>query len=222
MGSTLADIARAEAEENEPETPDVPLAPDELEQAEQEEQDEQDHEQPVEEREPSLTPEQIEANMASWERERNRHMKELQKRDPARYEQSEVCVLCEGHGLFWPTLGEPNDSLRLSAVTQVLGARPDPELLDDPDTEACERCGANGMLKTHSNVEGQRTRICTSCNGQGWKPRLAVVAAPPLFTQQQPANGTASAFQPGQGAPDSWGRPAGHPHYGLLPSQVGA
>lgn len=221
MPSTLADIARAEQVEDEPETPEVPLAPDEAEQAEEEEREEQEHEQPAEEREPAPTPEQIEALNASWERERNRHMRELEKRDPARYAGSEVCVLCEGHGLFWPVIPEPHHTMRLQAVTQVLGAEPPVEYLEDEATEACQRCGALGMLKTGSRVQNQREHTCPECNGQGWKTKLALAAPQPLFAQSSQPNGAANVTPTQQGAPDAWGRPVGHPHYGFLPSQVG-
>jgi hypothetical protein len=222
MPSTLAEIARQEAEEAETQEPDVPLAPDEAEQGEQEEADEQEHEQAPDVPEPPPTPEQIEARVKSWERERDRHFRELQKRDEYRYGQSQVCVLCDGHGLFLPTLGEPEDTFRRQQITQALGGQVEPELLDDPDTEACERCGANGMLLTHSKVTGQEKRVCTACNGQGWKPKPVAVTAPAVFTATNTANGGALVPPSQQGAADAWGRPQGHPHYGILPSAVGA
>lgn len=138
--------------------------------------------EPAEAGAPPPTPEQIEARTKAWERERDRHMRELQKRDEYRYEVSDVCPLCEGHGLFMAALPEPHATGRKLAVMAVLGAAPEPELEPDPDTEACARCGAAGMMKTGSKVQGQEKRVCTACNGQGWRLKATEQWQPPVLT----------------------------------------
>lgn len=218
MTSTLAEIARAEAEEAElPEVnPDV--QPDDPEEGEAEEADDQPEplEQPDTPEAP--TPEQIEARGKAWERERTRHMRELQKRDEYRYAQSEVCLLCEGHGLYWPVLGEPGDTLRREAIVTALGGQAPLEYRDDEATVACERCGALGMLRTGSKVPNQETHTCPDCNGQGWRSNVTVGTVSPIFAQPSPGNGAATVPPTSQGAPDAWGRPPGHKNYGVLPS----
>ena len=222
MASTLAEIARAEEVGDEPETVDPLVQPDDPEEGEAEEQDEREHEAPGPEQPEAPTPEQIEARGKAWERERDRHFRELKKRDEYRYAQSEVCILCEGHGMYWPVLGEPGDTLRREAVVTALGGNAPLDYREDEATIACERCGALGMLRTGSKVPNQETHTCPDCNGQGWRSNVNVGSVSPIFAQSPTANGAATVTPTSQGAPDAWGRPQGHPHYGLLPSQVGA
>jgi len=95
------------------------------------------------------------------------------------------------------------------------------ELRPATDAEACPDCNALGEVLTGSKKPGQETKPCPGCGGTGWKPKLAV--AP---TQTQVYDFTGNGGTQG-GAPnqiqvaDRFGRPFGHPHYGLDPAQVG-
>lgn len=169
----------------------------------------------------SLTPEQIEARTKSWDRERDRHFRELQKRDDRRYDESDVCPLCEGHGLYFPQLPEPVNSARRQAITEALGGSAEPEYPLDPNAEPCAVCDATGKLRTGSRAPGQETHVCAACSGQGWKQRLVV----PTANVPQPSPTltvmTGGAVSNGQQVLDPWQRPLGHPHFGVAPAEVG-
>jgi hypothetical protein len=111
---------------------------------------------------------------------------------------------------------------QVAALDAILGRDEEGELLDAEDAQACDKCNARGRTRTGSKVDGQRTKPCAKCNGTGWVVRLAAVA--PLEHVYGAANTTASApvtpdtYQ----VKDSWGRPAGHPHFGIDPVAITA
>lgn len=110
---------------------------------------------------------------------------------------------------------------QLAQLDAILGRGGEEDLLDAEDAEACDKCNARGVTKTGSRVEGQRTKPCGKCNGNGWVTKFVPMAPPtPLPTYQNGAAGqpvSPDTFQ----VKDQWGRPNGHPHFGLDPITVG-
>lgn len=106
-------------------------------------------------------------------------------------------------------------------VTQVLtGAQPE-QFATATDAEPCQACNALGRVLTGSRVAGQETKPCKECTGTGWKNVFQQVPAAPLAP-----NGAGTGFPvppnvPGGGIADMYGRPWGHPHYGMNPATVG-
>lgn len=192
------------------------------------EPDESDPEnQPEPEPKPeALTEAKAEAIFSSLDRYKATVTREVEKRADVLFADLEPCPLCMGGGpapgFFFPHLPEPEGSMRLFAVTQVLGGSGEPQYPDDPDTEMCDRCGGYGKTRTGSKAQGQETRACPGCNGQGWKNK------PPVTPTWEPSPLSAPALMPqpfANGAaanPDAWGRPVGHPHYGQIPALIGA
>lgn len=224
MSSRVAELARAEAdraEVDEPNEEESELGEEELDGSQPGEPDESQPAEPAEQPQPP-TDAQIEALVKAWERERDRHMRELSKRDADRYAVSEVCPLCDGHGVFFRDIPEPDATFRRQYIEQALGGAAEPDYLEHPDVEPCDTCGALGELRTGSKVPGQERLPCRACNGQGHKPKLTLAPQPAqIVTPVQPV--APPPVQPGQVGPlDPWQRPVGHPHYNIPPAQVGA
>jgi len=168
-----------------------------------------------------LTEAQVEARSKAWDRERDRHMRELEKRWPERYKESEACILCQGHGLYYATLPEPFHTQRRQFIMSALGENVPPAYRDHPTEELCEQCAGWGKLATGSHVVGQDLLNCPACAGTGHKAKQQPM---PQVVQFQPSapppHVPPPAFQSQQGL-DAWQRPPGHPHYGIPPSAVG-
>lgn len=110
---------------------------------------------------------------------------------------------------------------QVDALLALVGRTADAELLEAEDAQACDKCNALGRTLTGSRVDGQVTKPCGKCNGTGWVTRFAPVVVPQTF----PNGGNVSTGQPISPdtfqVKDQWGRPNGHPHFGLDPVTVG-
>ena len=227
----MADEPLAEAGEEQEESPEqhptTPVVADPEEEAEEEEEGQTLEEAAAEEPsaqpqgpQPPSTPEQAEARQASWDRERDRHMRELEKRDDYRYSLSNVCPLCEGHGLLYEPQSAEEAAQMRGAILAIVGETTPEELHAHPDYHRCEVCDGYGKVYTGSRVGGQEALNCPSCNGMGHTGGKAAAAPVPLpVPTAAPAAGVPPEEQARIGN-DAWGRPPGHPHYGLLPAQV--
>lgn len=132
-------------------------------------------------------------------------------------------------GYLWnPELVPVADEARAATLALLGIAGPD-EFRDDPEKERCGTCDGRGMLRTGSLVAGQDALPCSRCRGQGWQAIVQPVAAVVTMPGTTQTAGTATysnteaapAVQP-MLHPDPWGRPQGHPHYGMSPASVGA
>lgn len=226
--SEVARLAREEAERAEAESPDDPGTTDETPETQEGEGEDDDAEEagePVEPQEApqeALTEAQLEARAKAWERERDRHFRELRKRDADRYDANEVCPLCDGHGMFWPQIPEPEQTFRRQTISVLLGGDQPLAYPDDEDTETCAKCQGTGMTRTGSKVPNQETRPCPMCNAQGWKLKTPTAPVTPLFTTPMTAANGQTVPLPQVGPLDMWQRPFGHPDYGRNPAEVNA
>jgi len=177
------------------------------------------------------TPEQIEASIASWDREKSRHMRELEKRDDVRFADTVECPLCEGHGRMWPVLPEPESTARREFINGALGGAPEADYREHPTESICDSCDGWGQVYTGSKVANQDLLNCPACNGLGHRVKQG--APLPMFAGQPPAT---VGSQPGYEIPystvpmseqvrigkDAWQRDPGHPHYGVPPASPNA
>lgn len=172
--------------------------------------------------EPPRSPEAIEERAKSWERERDRHMRELNKRDDYRYAISDVCPICEGHGLVTRPQNENEAAMMRAAILSLVGDKTDEELRPHPRFHRCETCDGEGRVYTGSKVPNQAALNCPDCDGQGHTG--GGTQRPPLqiFTPEQPTTPGIPPDEQTRIGNDAWGRPPGHPHYGTLPALVGA
>jgi hypothetical protein len=93
---------------------------------------------------------------------------------------------------------------------------------EHPNEVRCETCDGWGELRNGSRRENHALSPCPACMATGHKPKVEATPAetwklPPTTVLQDAALGNGQA-----GEADVWGRPAGHPHYGVPPAMVGA
>jgi hypothetical protein len=175
---------------------------------------------------PALTEAKIEAIFKALDRNKDTVRREVARRAEVMFDDLVECPLCMGGGpaagFIFPVLPEPDNSLRRETIAAVLGGAAPTAYAEDEDTEECPRCHGLGATLTHSQVAGQETRPCPTCGARGWREKLQVAPPPPVFELPQ-APPQPYYPQPGtNGAADPFGRPAGHPHYGIPPAMVGA
>lgn len=136
------------------------------------------------------------------------------------------CLFCTGLGFVpeLPPLGalaqvvdEGGPALAWSAPGQ-----PPADLLQAADKATCDACNGYGEQVTGSRNPHALTAPCGKCNGNGWMgviPPSQGYTIPPVTTGP---GGIPPAPSAPLIPPDAWDRPQGHPHYGIPPSMVGA
>jgi len=169
---------------------------------------------------------QIEAAAASWDREKNRHMNELEKRDDVRFGDTVECPLCDGHGRIYPILPEPEQSNRREFITAALGGMPEVEYKPHPTEVLCDQCDGWGKVFTGSHVANQDLLNCPACGGMGHRAKIGAPAVPVQTWQGVVEPGPVPQTMPFSTVPyaeqikignDVWGRPPGDPHYAIPP-----
>lgn len=109
---------------------------------------------------------------------------------------------------------------QVAELHALLGNAAPLELREAEDAEGCDKCNALGEVLTGSRKPGQETKPCTACTGTGWKtkpvPMQQQAYTPPVSNGSSMAANQPNVFQ----VADRWGRPVGHPHYGLEPANV--
>ncbi len=213
--SAATEIAEREALDAEAEYPDP----------EQEEEGENDPEpEPEPEPEPHEPPSdvQAEATIAKIDREAARYGKAIAKIIEGSLIAPDQCPCCVFPGLvFGYNPHSPDDQMRKAAVDAYFGEGR-PKLNRASDTARCEACDGWGDVDTDSRKELFKEKPCVMCQGQGW---ITKATATSLYAvaEPQPYPGSEVNYSPvPSGMPDAWNRPAGHPHWGMEPSTVGA
>ena len=111
---------------------------------------------------------------------------------------------------------------QVAELHALLGGSAPVELREADDAEGCDKCNALGEVLTGSRKPGQETKPCSACTGTGWRTKLRAVE--PVTQYDFGQNGVAGVpitpdtYQ----VKDSWGRPAGHPHFGIDPVLITA
>lgn len=131
------------------------------------------------------------------------------------------CPCCQYPGLVFPYQGDASDDVIRRQLTEAYFGVVADEFEADPGYVICDACKGQGYRVTPSRIPGNRKIMCTVCNGQGHREVAQLQA------QNVVRNGSLVAVPIAEGAwqslptPDSWGRPPGHPHYGIEPAAVG-
>ena len=221
--STVADLAaeeaaRAEAEEEE--TGDAV-------ETEEEQETQTTDDEPEGRQEPAQavaapTEAQIEAALKSLEREAERHAREVSKRAGPFLPELHPCPLCFTPGFTVTVPAGAFDPERRQAVMVAMGEPPEPPYRTAKDAVTCDDCDGWGLVLTGSKSANFVTKPCTRCTGSGWINPPVQLAPPPVIPPTFPGPVLAGVPYDPSLPTDQWGRPSGHPHYGIRPADVGA
>ncbi len=228
--SSIVERANAEADAAELENPDS-------EEASEAAEDEAAAEpEPEPEPEPSshAVVEDYEKKMKS---EATRHENALAKLHPDTWDKFAMCPLCIGEGFLEPIQPGAQPDELWEAITVMAGRFDTGELADAPFAEQCEVCKGRTVVSTHAVAGDQRQVNCRNCAGFGWvdigpydpanlnppnKKKVPVQAVPLAAVNAypnapvEPYPDSRIEFQPFQGGiADPYGRPAGHPRWGM-------
>ena len=110
----------------------------------------------------------------------------------------------------------------LAELHAILGQSAPLELREADDAEGCDKCNALGEVLTGSRKPGQETKPCSACTGTGWRTKLRAVEPVPQYGAHTGSDGLTVVTPEAYQVKDSWGRPAGHPHFGIDPVAIGA
>jgi hypothetical protein len=213
--SGIAERARAEADEAERED----------EEAAESETSDQEPEVDESEREDLPQPPVTEARFAKIEKqiagEDTRHEKRLREIYGDLWGEREVCPLCMQEGFIVPPGPEGFDPEHRMVVLSAMGEGAPVTFKQNPKFVPCEHCDALGFLATGSRREGYTDVSCDRCDGKGY-------VDPALEATMRAITGNGAADYSVSVPPavavvnsDTWGRPAGHPHWGQNPADVG-
>lgn len=157
------------------------------------------------------------------ERARSDQQKRLARILGAEYVAHE-CLFCTGLG-FTPELPPVGATFHIvqgadGPTFEVQGPTDDIPLLTAPDKTMCDECDGYGEVLTGSKAPHGMVAPCSKCAGNGW---IMVARESPVVLDFSPALASpvaGVAVQGSNGAPDAWGRPAGHVHWGVPPASV--
>jgi hypothetical protein len=170
---------------------------------------------------PPPTEKQIEARMRALEKQAAKHAAAVEKIMGDDFAMLVPSPVDWTPGFIFNVPGMQPMPEQVAALHAILGEAPPAEYPDDPGREACADCQGSGKLKTGSRVPNEEALSCRFCNGHGWVGEGNMRVAPlQLVPPPQPNNGGSPEPNTLQVA-DRWGRPVGHPHYGLEPAYVG-
>jgi hypothetical protein len=111
---------------------------------------------------------------------------------------------------------------QVAELDAILGRGAAADYAEAEDAQACDKCNALGRTLTGSKVDGQVTKPCAKCNGTGWVVKLAAVPPPQAVSYAANAASSVPVTPDTYQVKDSWGRPAGHPHFGIDPVAITA
>lgn len=196
--STIAEKAREEADRVEAEYPD-----DDEGDGDETDADDADDASEIE------PPSGHQVDVAKVEKELERHRRELGKLFGPIFAEMQPCTRC---GDSLPGFEPPDAGPQLAASTT---------------TEPCPTCNGFGLVRSGSHNPAFELIDCTDCMGKGYRQVSVSVGGASILAQPGQNAGNAIVLDPhAAGAPplppDAWGRPSGHPHYGIPPANVGA
>ena len=135
----------------------------------------------------------------------------------------ELCPLCATFtaGFVLPYAALTADVSLKDAVRRLNGDAAQPELQSAKNAQRCPDCDGWGDVLTGAQIERGRIIPCLKCNGTGHVAKLYVPDQPASTSEPYPGSGEKIVGAPPGGVSDGYGRPAGHPHWGVDPATIG-
>ena len=145
------------------------------------------------------------------------------ERIASEFEQDTVpCPICERVDIA-PRLVAKIAGIPAEGWQQIMslgGVEPEPEHEMAEGVKMCDRCNGYGELDYPTRNPHMSRQNCPACAGNGYVPEAqeqsAVVNFPPIPSLPTPQVTATTPYA----THDQWGRPQGHPHYGLDPAAV--
>lgn len=191
-----------------------------------EDTDEAEDEQSDEQIEPESAPPvlsdlDVERAFKKAEKVQARYEKQLAEALGPIFEDLQPSPLDDIPGYVFPF--DPNTDLgdfKRAAVAAYFGDDA-PDLRENPDSAACETCEGWGEVLSGAKNATHRVIACPRCGGTGWK--VKATAPTPAPYQAVPGEIVPQSLDANQngGERDAFGRPAGHPRWGELPTFTG-
>jgi hypothetical protein len=153
--------------------------------------------------------------------EDERHEKRLRAIMGDLFDGYEACPLCLSSGFLMPFPPGTFDAEQKAAVDAAMGESGPSETAVHQTKQRCAACDGWGKLYTGSRNDAYAYDSCLVCNGSGTVDKALQssegVVIRDAWTPPPPA--ATSDYVPPNA--DSWGRPMGHPHWGIPPASVG-
>ncbi len=216
--STISEKAKAEGDLAEAEFAELETDEEDRAQIQQNEEDRALDPEPVEPDEAALA-----AQDRALSSEDTRHQKALAKAYGDVWPEHVRCALCDGVGFLNPELAMSLNNAQWEQLLQVAVMLVTDEYVQDPNYETCPNC--QGKTKTRSGAQDAEhyLKLCDVCSGNGYVQRAPKLPTITPISPNGEATGPSIPVIPSYGAPspdDTWGRPAGHSHYGIPPAMV--
>jgi len=249
MGSIQLADRRAAAEGNQSMTSIAEMARMEAEEAEAEQEAAEAAEQEGADQETSDQPEVIVEDTATTptvdlaEREKKlrsedtRHENALKKIHGDHFADMAFCPLCLGQGFLEPIPAGNQPDEVWEAITALSGRLQGSAFRHPDELVPCQRCDGYGQVATGAKNDHNAIILCDTCNGRGYfnlddathRAKLGIVPPPPELpsfnipafnvTPPTPAGETLSPpsgwHAAGSPGADQWGRWPGHPRFGI-------
>lgn len=215
--------AAADAAENEHERTGEPLAA----RYDHDEPDEPDETEPAVDPEPTPAPEpltqkQLEAIGRKIDAAAATHENALRRILGDDFNEWLPCPLCMTDGHFAPMPAEQRDPAQVQAVLAALGQDGYSELREATWLVRCDTCDGQGRVRTPSHSPENAVVNCRDCASRGYNEKPPTPVAVPAWTPPAPAQfDYSSSGGPMHNGPDAWGKPAGHPQWGIDLNAVG-
>lgn len=174
---------------------------------------------PPEQPDVPLSEKQIEQLQKQLDKEAKRHTSAVERIMGDDFAALIVCELCDANtpGFHWPAAIYPEGDPRRTVMATLSGD--DGEEMRHPAyLTTCDECNGFGSVLTGARTELTFTIPCPICKLSGYIDEREGRPVVQLVTQ---ADGT-TVEQPAPAAPaaqtDFYGRPPGHPNYGMMPN----
>ncbi len=132
------------------------------------------------------------------------------------------CPLCLTDGYVIPAPPGAMPPEQWEAIEMAAGQESDTVFLPAEFSERCDKCDGRGEVLTGAQTEHGRLTACRKCNGSGWVDKVLPLAAVPQWTPQQPPMPPPENLSLDWTRPrDGFGRPEGHPRFGIDPAVNG-